>query len=56
MAEFEPAFTLDERDEIGRAFSAGNYANAYESTDLADHHVDEMPAHEHAAYVAEGGK
>jgi hypothetical protein len=44
-------FTLDERTEIGRAFSRGNYANAYESTDLESFDLDEMSAHERSAFV-----
>lgn len=44
-------FTFDERDAMSRAFSRGNYANAYESTDLAGFKVDEMSEHERAAFV-----
>lgn len=47
MAEF----TLDEQTEISRAFDSGNYANAYESTNLDDHDLDEMKPHERAAFV-----
>ena len=46
-------FTLDERDEISRAFNSGNCANAYESTDLDTFtdDLDEMKPHERAAFV-----
>ena len=60
-------FTLDEQTAISRAFSAGNYANAYESTDLelaleafnAENDDDDpdtlirfnRPDHERAAFV-----
>lgn len=44
-------FTLEQRDAISRAFDAGNYANAYESTDLDDHDLDDMSEHERAAFV-----
>lgn len=44
-------FTLDERTEMSRAFDRGNYANAYESTDIAGFKVDEMSEHERAAFV-----
>lgn len=47
----ECTFTLQERDEISRAFDSGNYANAYEGTDLDAFEIDEMPAHERAAFV-----
>lgn len=43
--------TLDERTEISQAFDAGNYANAYESTDLESFDLDEMDAHERVAFV-----
>ncbi len=45
------AFTTDEKTEISRAFSRGNFANAYESTDLDDFDLDEMSEHERAAFV-----
>ncbi len=44
-------WTLDERTEMSRAFDAGNYGNAYESTDLEDFDLDEMSEHERAAFV-----
>lgn len=42
---------LQRATEISRAFSSGNYANAYESTDLDDFEIDEMVDHERAAFV-----
>jgi len=47
----DTGFTLEQRTEMSSAFDAGNYANAYESTDLDDHDVDEMSEHERAAFV-----
>jgi hypothetical protein len=45
-------WTVDEMTAINQAFSAGNYGNAYESTDLgAFDELDAMSAHEHAAFV-----
>lgn len=44
-------FNLDEQTEISRAFSAGNYANAYETTDLDACNLDDMEPHERAAFV-----
>lgn len=44
-------FTLEQKGAMSRAFDAGNYANAYESTDLEDFKVDEMPENERAAFV-----
>lgn len=44
-------FTLDERDEMSRAFSAGNYANAYDSTDLDDFDISNDKEHERAAWI-----
>jgi hypothetical protein len=47
------SFTVDEQTEISRAFDSGNYANAYESTDLeqfADD-LEDMKAHQRAAFV-----
>lgn len=46
-----PEFTLDERTEISHAFSAGNFANAYETQDLDACDLDEMKPHERAAFV-----
>lgn len=45
------AFTTDEMTDISNAFSAGSYANAYESDDLDDHDLDDMTEHERAAFV-----
>ncbi len=50
-APSEPQFTLRKRTEMSRAFDRGNYANAYESTDLAAFKVDAMPEHMRAAFV-----
>ena len=44
-------WTLDERTQMSRAFDRGNYANAYESTNLEDFDLDEMTPHERAAFV-----
>lgn len=45
-------FTLDEMTAMSRAFDAGSYANAYETTDIdACDETDDMSAHEHAAFV-----
>ncbi len=44
-------FTDDERTEISRAYSAGNYANAYETQDLDECETDAMPEHERAAFI-----
>ena len=45
-------WTLDERTEMSRAFYAGNYANAYETTDLlACEEIEDMSEHERAAFV-----
>ena len=44
-------WTLDERTQMSRAFSRGNYANAYESTNLGDFDIAEMAPHERAAFV-----
>ena len=46
-----PDFTLDECMAISRAYSSGNYANAYESTDLENFDLDEMPEIERVAFV-----
>ncbi len=45
------SFTLDERIAIGRAFDRGNYANAYESTNLDAFDLDDMTTNERAAFV-----
>lgn len=44
-------FTPTQRDEMSRAFSAGNYANAYETQSLEATDYEEMPEHERAAFV-----
>lgn len=44
-------FTLDERTEMSHAFDRGNYAHAYESECLEDFEIDDMSAHERAAFV-----
>lgn len=51
MQDDNLGFTLQERTEISRAFSRGNYANAYETTDLEACKLDDMAPHEHAAFV-----
>ena len=43
--------TLAQKDEISRAFSAGNFADVYETNDLDNTHVEDLPAHERAAFV-----
>lgn len=43
--------TAEDRGAISRAFDRGNYANAYESTDLDDFDLDDMREHERAAFV-----
>jgi hypothetical protein len=45
------AFTVDEKDTIRRAFDRGNFTCAYETQDLSDFGLDEMSAHERAAFV-----
>lgn len=47
----EDSFTLVERDAISHAFDWGNYAHAYESTDLDDYDLDSLPDHERAAFI-----
>lgn len=45
-------FTLDEQTEMSAAFDAGNYCNAYETTDLdAALEFVEFKPHERAAFV-----
>jgi len=46
-------FNLDEKTEMSRAFDAGNFANAYETRDLATalDAYESMLDHEHAAFV-----
>lgn len=44
-------FTLDEKDAISKAFDAGNYANAYETLDLEDCAIEDMPENERASFV-----
>ena len=43
--------TLEQKTEISRAFSAGNFADAYETNDLDNTHVEDLPEHERAAFV-----
>ena len=43
--------TLEQKIEISRAFSAGNFADAYETNDLDNTHVDDLSPHERAAFV-----
>ena len=43
--------TTRQKTEISRAFDRGNYANAYESTDLESFDLDAMPEHMRAAFV-----
>lgn len=43
--------TFEQKTEISRAFSAGNFADAYETNDLDNTHVDDLPEHERAAFV-----
>lgn len=51
MADQVTTFTLDERTEMSRGFSAGNYANAYETTDLSETDYHEYQPHARAAFV-----
>jgi hypothetical protein len=44
-------FTLEQKDAISRAFDRGNYANAYESTDLEDFEIEDMSEIERPAFV-----
>lgn len=44
-------FTLDQRTEMSNAFDAGNCASAYETDDIAECDIAEMPDHERAAFV-----
>lgn len=52
MATQTKEWTLDEQTAMARAFDRGNYANAYESTDL-ESALDcvEFKPHERAAFV-----
>lgn len=43
--------TLEQKTEISRAFSAGSFADAYETNDLDNTHVEDLPEHERAAFV-----
>lgn len=46
------AWTIEDQSAMARAFDAGNYASAYETTDIdACDEADDMTAHEHAAFV-----
>lgn len=47
----EKIWNLDEKTAISRAFDRGNFANAYESTDLDDFDLDDISEHERAAFV-----
>lgn len=51
MQDSESEFTLDQRTEMSRAFSRGNYANACKTTNLEEYNLDDMSAHEHTAFV-----
>jgi hypothetical protein len=44
-------FTLDQKTEISRAFSAGSFADAHETNDLDNTHVEDLPEHERVAFV-----
>jgi hypothetical protein len=44
-------FSLDERTAISRAFAAGNYANAYETTTIDNFALGDYSEHERAAFV-----
>jgi|SRR5262245_3824316 len=44
-------FTLDEQTEMSAAYSAGAYADAYESEDLDAHDLSDMEEHERVAFV-----
>lgn len=43
--------TLEQKIEISRAFSAGNFADAYETNDLDNTHVEDLSPHERTAFV-----
>lgn len=47
------SLTLDQRTEISNAYSAGNYANSYETNDLdaCDQHVEMGIPHERIAFI-----
>jgi hypothetical protein len=49
----ETEFTTDQKTEISRAFDAGNYANAYEGTDLEDfdEEIEALPSYARPAFV-----
>ena len=44
-------FTLDEKAAMSHGFSAGNYANAYKSTDLERFDLDSVTEHYRVAFV-----
>lgn len=48
-----PDAAVEVMTEISRAFDAGNYANAYESSDLDEHDevIQEMKPHERVAFI-----
>ena len=41
----------EQKTEISRAFNAGNFADAYETNDLDNTHLEDLPKHERAAFV-----
>lgn len=53
QANTEHGFTLRQRNEMSRAFDSGNFANAYESTDLESfaRKLEGWPEHMRAAFV-----
>lgn len=51
MPDQDLPFTRDECTAISQAFSSGNNANAYGSTNLENFDVDAMPEHTRAAFV-----
>jgi len=46
-----PIPSADERAAIAHAFDRGNYASAYETSDVESYGLDEMPEHVRAAFV-----
>lgn len=51
MSDQDLAFTLDERTAMSQAFSSGDTANAYGSTNLENFGVDAMPEHVRCAFL-----
>lgn len=43
--------TFEQKDEISRAFSAGSFADTYETNDLDNTHIEDLSPHERAAFV-----